>query len=103
MSERPADNSLAIGLEPDGVNRAVGPGDRQPRVVYRPIALQTRDAVVELAVHLLEVAAENHLAVPLQGQRVNDVVRSRTGIKAQVQRAIGIEPRNALARDVIES
>ena len=96
------DQHLAVGLDRQGVDRVVCPGAGVKAGVQRAVTVQPRDAVAACAVDRGEVAPDERLAVGLDRHGIHQDIRPGAGVKAGVQRAIGVQPRDAIAPRAVD-
>ena len=73
------DINLDVGFQGDGPDRAIRAQTGIERAVQRAVAVQARDVMPVVAVESGEVAADDDVAVGLQGQRGDEVVRPAVG------------------------
>ncbi len=94
-------DNLAVGLKGQSANIAVRATARVKTHIDAAVGIEPGNVGACHAVHLIEATGDNNLAVILYGKGADFVVRAGTRIKACVQTAVGIEPRDVTARDAV--
>ena len=97
-----ADENLPAARERNRVHRSVRAGPGVEGCVERAVAVQPRDAGARRAVVKCEVAADQNLAVRLQGHGAHGAVRARADREAHIHRAVRVHARDAVARHAID-
>lgn len=101
LGKPPANQHLAIRLNRDAVDDVVRPSTGIEGGIQRAIGVEPGNTVARNAIHLGEFPADQHLAIGLQGQLPRHAIGACPWIEGGIQRAIGVEPGNAVARNAI--
>ena len=102
LRESPAHQDLPVNLQRHRLDRAVESGANRQTGVHQPLRRQSHQPVATRPVELRERPSGHNPSVGLQGQRFHRAVEPGSRIKSQVQRAIGVQPRNPVAPHSVE-
>ena len=102
VGKKPCHQHLAIGLQRQTVDLPVGTGAGMKAGISRAVGVQPNNTGVCAAVEQREKPRHHHLAVWLQRQAEHAAIGTGAGVKAGVQRPIGVQSRNAVARAAID-
>ena len=96
-----ANNHRAIAQQLDREHDPIRSEARTKRHVTRAVRIQPRQISLREAHRILERAADHDLAVGLQRERINNVVKAETRIERRVERAIHIHAGDAVDRHAL--
>ena len=94
--KNPANDHAIIRLHEHGINGVVGRGGE--RRIGQSLAVESDDVARRAAVHRREITADKDFAIRLQRDAAHAAVRPTGGIEARIQRTVGVEPGNAVAK-----
>src|SRR5206468_5913373 len=96
--------NLAVLFRLHREHAAINQGDVwSERSIERTVGIEAGDEITSDTADVCEISADNNLSVRLKRKAHDRLVRSRARIKRGVQRAVGVEPRNAHAAGSIEA
>ena len=105
--EETSNHDSSIRVQPDGVylrvdDQCLHPCARIKGGIERAIGLQSRNATAANPIKLAKESSDHDSAIRLNDHGVDIVIGACSGIECRVHRAIGIQPRDSVARDAIE-
>src|SRR5207245_7504535 len=97
MPEEAGDDDLEIALQVHGIDDIVGATARVEGQIERAVGVKATDTFAIGIAQVVEIAAKQDFAVRLNQEGIEDAIGAGAGVEGRIERAVGIEPGNAIA------
>src|SRR5438128_5622658 len=94
---------LAIRLQGDRIDSAIGPFPRIESQVKCAVSIQPSHRVAAAIVQIREESAKDDLVVGLNRQTVDRTVGAAAGVEGAIEGTVAVKARHAAARNTVEA